>query len=83
METTTITIPAMQNEAVALAVAKALEAVAGVDSVHITLAHTRARVGFNEALASPLDLRAAVETAGFVVATAPARQGGCCGGCGG
>lgn len=82
METTTMTIPAMQNEAIAIAVAKALESVAGVDSVHITLAHTRARVGFNEVLASPGDLRAAVEMAGFVVDDAPARQG-CCGGCGG
>jgi copper chaperone CopZ len=82
METTTLTIPAMQNEAVALAVARALEAVAGVDSVHITVAHARARVGFNQVLATPGDLRAAVETAGFVVSDTPARQG-CCGGCGG
>lgn len=82
METTTMTIPAMQNEAIAIAVAKVLESVAGVDTVHITLAHARARIGFNEALASPRDLRAAVETAGFVVDAAPVRQG-CCGGCGG
>ena len=82
METTTLTIPALQNEAVGIAVARALEAVAGVGSVHITLAHTRARVGFDAALASPADLRAAVTTAGFVVDDAPARQG-CCGGCGG
>jgi hypothetical protein len=32
-------------------------------------------------LAAPRDLRAAVETAGFVVGDAPARS--CCGGCGG
>jgi copper chaperone CopZ len=82
METTTLTIPAMQNETVALAVARALEAVAGVDSVHITVAHARARVGFNQGLATPGDLRAAVETAGYVVSDAPVRQG-CCGGCGG
>ncbi len=83
METTTMTIPAMQNEAIAIAVAKALETVDGVDSVHITLAHSRARVAFNEVLAGPRDLRAAVETAGFVVADdAPARTS-CCGGCGG
>jgi copper chaperone CopZ len=81
METTTMTIPAMRNEAIAIAVAKALESVAGVDSVHITLAHASARVGFNEVLAAPRDLRAAVETAGFVVGDAPARS--CCGGCGG
>ena len=82
METTTLTIPALQNETVALAVARALEAVAGVDKVHITLAHARARIGFDGALASPGDLRTAVETAGCVVDDAPARSG-CCGGCGG
>lgn len=82
MQTATLTIPAMHNEAIALAVAKALESVAGVDSVHITLAHTRARVGFNEDLATSIDLRAAVESAGFMVEEAPARHS-CCGGCGG
>ena len=82
MQTATLTIPAMHNEAIALAVAKALESVTGVDSVHITLAHTRARVGFNEDLATSIDLRAAVESAGFMVEEAPARHS-CCGGCGG
>lgn len=82
MQTATLTIPAMHKEAIALEVAKALESVAGVDTVHITLAHSRARVGFNEQLASTLDLRAAVESAGYIVAEAPA-GGGCCGGCGG
>lgn len=82
MQTATLTIPAMHNEAIAIEVARALEAVNGVDTVHITLAHARARIGFNEQLATPLDLRAAVETAGFVVDDAPAKHG-CCGGCGG
>lgn len=81
MQTATLTIPAMQNEAIAIRVAQALEAVTGVDSVHITLAHARARVGFNEHIASLTQLRSAVTAAGFVVADAPA--GGCCGGCGG
>jgi copper chaperone CopZ len=82
MQTATLTIPAMQNEAIAIQVAKALETVNGVDSVHITLAHARARVGFDEQIASPLQLRSAVAAAGFIVADAPA-SGGCCGGCGG
>lgn len=82
MQTATLTIPAMHSETIAIEVAKALETVAGVDSVHITLAHTRARVGYNEDLASAIDLRAAVESAGFVVAEAPAGRS-CCGGCGG
>ncbi len=82
MQTATLTIPAMHNETVALQVAKALESVAGVDKVHITLAHARARVGFDEALASPVQLREAVQSAGYIVDDAPARTG-CCGGCGG
>lgn len=82
MQTATLTIPAMQNEAIAIAVAKALETVNGVDSVHITLAQARARVGFDENIASPIQLRSAVAAAGFIVADAP-KAGGCCGGCGG
>ena len=81
METTTFTITTMHDDAAGIAVAKALEAVNGVDNVHINLAHGRAKVGFDKALASNEQLRAAVQTAGFVIDEAP-RQG-CCGGCGG
>ncbi len=81
MQTATLTIPAMNTEAIALEVARALESVAGVDKVHITLAHTLARVGFDETRASQETLRGAVNAAGFVVAAAP--SSGCCGGCGG
>ncbi|RJG27906.1 copper chaperone [Massilia cavernae] len=72
----------MQTEAVAIQVAKALESVSGVERVHITLAHTQARVGFDDTLASPVHLREAVLSAGFIVADAPSGHG-CCGGCGG
>jgi copper chaperone CopZ len=82
METATLTIPAMQNEAIAIQVAKALETVDGVDTVHITLSHARARVGFDENRASTVQLRSAIAAAGFVVADAP-ESGACCGGCGG
>ena len=82
MQTATLTIPAMYTEAVALQVAKALEAVAGVGPVHTSLAHTRARVGFDERQATPVQLRAALQSAGFSVAEAPSGNG-CCGGCGG
>lgn len=81
MQTANLTIPAMHTEAVALQVATALESVSGVDQVHINLSHTRARVGFDAALVTPVQLRAAVESAGYVV-DAEAKQG-CCGGCGG
>jgi copper chaperone CopZ len=81
MQTATLMIPAMTTEAIAIQVAKALETVQGVGRVHITLAHTLARVGFDEALATQSQLRSAVAAAGFVV-TEPAKSG-CCGGCGG
>ena len=82
MQTATLTIPAMQTEAVAIQVAHSLESVSGVDKVHIALSHTRARVGFDETLATPDQLRSAVQAAGYVVDEAPS-GGGCCGGCGG
>lgn len=81
MQTATLIIPAMNTEAIAIQVAKALEAIDGVDRVHITLASTLARVGFDEKRATQVALRSAVNAAGFVVAAAP--SSGCCGGCGG
>ena len=81
MQTALLSIPTMQDQASALAVPQALEAVAGVETVHLTLATGRARVGYNEAVASPEQLHLAVAGAGFAVA--PAASGGCCGGCGG
>lgn len=81
MQTATLTIPAMQSEAIAIAVAQALETVTGVDTVHITLANTSARVGFNEMLATPEQLHSAVTAAGFAVKPREAKAGGCCGGC--
>lgn len=81
MQTASLTIPAMTTEAIAIQVAKALENVEGVDRVQITLAHTLARVGFDETRASQDQLRNAVTTAGFIVAEKP--KSGCCGGCGG
>lgn len=82
MQTATLTIPAMQSEAIAMDVSRALETVNGVERIHVTLAHSRVRVGFDEARATPDQLRSALQAAGFAIddAAAPA---GCCGGCGG
>lgn len=80
MQTATLTIPAMQSEAIAIAVAQALEMVTGVDTVHITLANASARVGYNELLATPDQLHLALTAAGFAV-QAKEKAGGCCGGC--
>ena len=81
MQTATFMIPAMTTEAIAVQVSKALETVEGVGRVHITLAHTVARVSFDETLTTQVQLRSAVTAAGFVVAEA--EKSGCCGGCGG
>lgn len=81
MQTATLIIPAMKTESIASQVALALEAIDGVEHVHIALAHTLARVGFDETRATPVALRSAVNGAGFVVTDAP--SAGCCGGCGG
>lgn len=81
MQTASLIIPAMHTEAIAIQVAKALEAIDGVDRVHITLASTLARVAFDENRATQVALRSAVNAAGFVVTEAP--SSGCCGGCGG
>lgn len=82
MQTATLNIPAMRTEVLAIEVAKVLESVAGVDKVHITLADTTARVGFDESLASAEQLRGVVQSAGYIVEAEKARHS-CCGGCGG
>ncbi|MGZ8287747.1 MAG: heavy-metal-associated domain-containing protein [Telluria sp.] len=82
MQTAMLTIPAMQSEVLAIQVAKVIESVAGVATVHISLADTTARIGFDETLASPGQLRGAVQSAGFIVNDEPSRHS-CCGGCGG
>jgi copper chaperone CopZ len=82
MQTATLNIPAMQSEVLAIEVAKVIESVAGVDKVHISLAHATARVGFDETRASAGQLRDAVQSAGFIVAEEAAAHS-CCGGCGG
>lgn len=81
MQTASLVIPAMNTEANAIQVAKALESIEGVERVHITLSHTLARVSFDEGRATQVALRSAVNDAGFVVSDAP--SSGCCGGCGG
>ncbi len=81
MQTATLMIPAMTSEPIAIQVAKALEAVEGVGRVHITLAHTLARVGYDDLITTSGKLRSAVTAAGFIVADAP--KSACCGGWGG
>jgi copper chaperone CopZ len=81
MKTLTLTIPAMQTEALAMRVGSALDTVDGVDTLHITLAQMRARIGFDEMRATPQALRTAILRAGFDLVDDSATS--CCGGCGG
>ncbi len=80
MQTAILSIPAMQTQETAITVAKALESVAGVENIHITLASSRARIAYNERLTSPEHFHNVLAAVGFSVAPV---SGGCCGGCGG
>ena len=65
-------------------VTRALEAIAGVDDVKVSLAAGEATVQYDERQASPDQMKAAVQGAGYGVATAntaqtPQAKGGCCG----
>lgn len=82
MQTATLNTPAMQTEVLAMQVAKAIESVTGVETVHISLADSAARIGFDDTHASPEQLRAAVQGAGFIV-NDEQHAHSCCGACGG
>ncbi|WP_317202543.1 heavy-metal-associated domain-containing protein [Janthinobacterium sp.] len=79
MQTKILKIQGMNNEGCADTVTRALEAVNGVGSVSVSLAGQRATVQFDESLASPAVLQAALELSGYRVEAPEA--GGCCGGC--
>lgn len=64
-------------------VTQALKAVKGVGQVDVSLAGGEATVQFDELLASPAQLKSAVQKAGYGVnglkASSPRQPGGCCG----
>lgn len=80
MQTEVLKIQGMNDQAGADAIARALEAVAGVSTVSVSLAGGRATVLFDEKTASRSRLDAALVQAGF--GAEPVKTG-CCGGCGG
>jgi len=63
-------------------VKKALEAVPGVVGVEITLSNGKVDVSYDEGLARPAQITAAVERAGYSVgatsADVPSQSKGCC-----
>lgn len=86
MQTEILKVLGMNDEACAEKIARALEAVDGVNKVHVSLAGKRATIQFDERLASSEQLHAALLQAGYDMEAAPPTAGnrsGCCGGCGG
>lgn len=84
MQTELLKVTGMTCGGCVSSITSALKAVAGVEAVNVSLADHEARVQYNERLASPQQLRSAVEGAGFGLASsdaakAPQAKGGCCG----
>lgn len=82
MQTEHLSVSGMSCGGCTNKVTRALKAVAGVGDVEVSLATGKATVQYDERAASPSQLRAAVEGAGYGVtsaATAPVGQSkGCC-----
>jgi copper chaperone CopZ len=81
MQTEILALTGVNGEGCAAKVAEALKSIKGVRDVAVSLAKSNATVQFEADLTSPQELRAAVKRAGYGVDSA--REGACCGGCGG
>jgi copper chaperone len=68
METAIVNIKGMTCMGCVNSVKRVLQAVNGVDKVDVTLDPGQARVEYDPAAASPAQLRAAIEEAGYEVA---------------
>ncbi|HKS56503.1 MAG TPA: heavy-metal-associated domain-containing protein [Steroidobacteraceae bacterium] len=84
MQTESLKVTGMTCDGCTAKVAKALKALDGVKEVVVSLSSASAMVRFDERLASPAQLKSAVERAGYSVgADGTARshraKGGCCG----
>ena len=84
MQTETIQVSGMMCGTCVAAVTRALQSVKGVGEVRVSLAESRAAVRYDQAVAGPKELRAAITKAGYGVDAAandskPASRGCCCG----
>ena len=84
MQTENLKVTGMTCGGCTSTVMHALEALAGVDDVTVSLASGEATVQYDERQTSPDQLKAAVTGAGYGVATGdtaqkPQGKGGCCG----
>ena len=82
METELLNVSGMTCGGCTAKVSKALKAVNGVKDVQVSLADGAATVQFDGQLTSSMQLKLAVQEAGYVVAAghahSPAAKGGCC-----
>lgn len=81
MQTTKLNVSGMTCGACVGHVTRALSSVPGVDKVDVSLSENIADVKFDEARVSIETLRTAIQSAGYDVASTPAKpaSGGCCG----
>ena len=84
METGMLRLAGMKTSQCADVIAKALNAVNGVNNVRVSFEGSKATVMFDENLVSLGNLKTAVEDAGYEIAKPKhGEDGSCCGGCGG
>lgn len=83
MKSETLQLSGTLDEAVAMNLARALNAVSGVSKVAIATASASVTVDYDDEATSPQELRAALQQAGFGVKRAHGEAGMCCGSCGG
>lgn len=84
MQTESLNVTGMTCEGCTAKVAKALKALDGVKEVVVSLTPAVAMVRFDERLSSPVQLKSAVEKAGYGVGansapSSPRPKSGCCG----
>lgn len=83
MKTETLQLAGTMDEAVAMDVARVLDAVQGVTKVAIITSTGSIKVDFDEDMTSLRNLRIALDQGGFRLKSMHGEAGVCCGGCGG
>lgn len=84
MNSETIQLAGSLDQATAMNVAQALNAVKGVNKVAMSTADARVTIDFNEHATSLQELSSVLQRAGFIVKKAARHSSGsCCGSCGG
>lgn len=84
MQTEIIKVEGMKDQASVEIIMQTLHALEGVAEVRVTLASGRTTVRYEEKIVGSIQVRAALNGAGFGVdAAAGKSHAGCCGACGG